>query len=230
MDCQRYVNGNFTHHVRHGPKKAAGISGSIHHYQIVINMKKTLLIVSTFLIIGNAMSQKIDFGLNGGLNISTLHINNQSTVNSKAGLNLGLFFRVNTGHGWAINPGLLYSMEGAKVENSGNVIYRLNYLNVPVLLQYQITKGLRLEGGAQMGFLLSARIKSGNIIQNAQNLNSTAFSLPFGVNYIGRKGVGFDARYNFGLSNLNNDTNGPIIQSNVFQLGIIYMVHNPYRK
>ncbi|MDE3214609.1 MAG: PorT family protein [Bacteroidota bacterium] len=194
-------------------------------------MKKLGLILATFLLLGSAYSQKIDFGLNGGLNISTLHINDQSTVNSKAAINLGFFFRLNTGHDWAISPALNFSMEGAKVIDPGNnVVYRLNYLNIPVLLQYQITRGLRLEGGPQMGFLLGAKAKTGSIITPASEINSTAFSLPFGVSYTGKNRIGFDARYNFGLSNLDNNTNGPIIQSNVFQLDLIYMVHNPHRK
>jgi Outer membrane protein beta-barrel domain len=193
-------------------------------------MKRIWLILSSFLVMGNAISQKIDFGLNGGLNLSTLHINDQSTVDTKAAINLGFFFRVNTGHYWALSPGLNFSMEGAKVMNpESNVIYRLNFLNIPVLLQYQLTRGLRLEGGPQMGFLVSAKAKTGNIITNASQINSTAFSLPFGISYIGKEGIGFDARYNFGLSNLDNNTNGPIIQSNVFQLDLLYMIHNPHR-
>ena len=82
--------------------------------------------------------------------------------------------------------------------------------------------GFRLEGGPQLGFLLSAKTKSGNVTVTSNGFQSTAVSIPLGVRYLAPSGIGLDARYVFGLSNINANKNGPTIQSNVFQLGVFY--------
>ena len=87
--------------------------------------------------------------------------------------------------------------------------------------------GFRLEGGPQIGFLLNAKTKSGNVTVNNTSFKSTAFSIPLGVGYLTSSGVGLDARYVFGLSNINDSENGPTIQSNVFQLGLFYQLSDP---
>ncbi len=57
------------------------------------------------------------------------------------------------------------------------------------------------------------------------NFKSTAFSIPLGIGYLTTSGLGFDARYVFGLSNINENS-GPTIQSNVFQFGIFYQFND----
>ena len=91
-----------------------------------------------------------------------------------------------------------------------------------VLLQYFIQNGVRKEGGTQIGFLIKAKTKVGDVSVDNKNVKSTAFSIPLGVGYLTATGVGFDVRYVFGLSNISNVASGPTIQSNVFQLGIFY--------
>jgi hypothetical protein len=92
-----------------------------------------------------------------------------------------------------------------------------------VLAQYMFDNGFRIEAGPQIGFLMSAKNKAGDITENVKdNLKSTNFSIPVGVGYLTSSGLGFDARYNFGLSNINNTSSPTKIHSNVFQFGIFY--------
>ena len=58
-------------------------------------------------------------------------------------------------------------------------------------------------------------------------ISAVAFSIPLGVGYLAASGLGYDARYVFGLSNINDSENGPTVQSNVFQLGIFYQLSDP---
>jgi hypothetical protein len=82
--------------------------------------------------------------------------------------------------------------------------------------------GLRLEGGPQLGFLLSAKDKiNSTVTDQKKNYQSVAVSLPLGISLLTRTGFGLDARYVFGLGNVN-EAKGPVIQSNVFQFGIFY--------
>jgi hypothetical protein len=196
-------------------------------------MKKILGFITFFFLILHLYAQKIDFGLRGGLNISTFNFSDKSSIDSKAGLHLGAFFRIHASPKWALQPEFIYSMEGAREPLTGSdnmTVYRLNYLNVPVMLQRIFNNGFRIEGGPQIGFLLNSRIKSGNGTVNNPGFIASSFSIPLGVSYLIPTGIGFDARYVFGLSNINNQNRGVIIQSNVFQLGIIYMVRYPQKR
>jgi outer membrane translocation and assembly module TamA len=83
--------------------------------------------------------------------------------------------------------------------------------------------GFRIEAGPQVGFLINAKSKSSNVSVNVKdNFKKTNFSIPVGLGYLTSSGLGFDARYNFGISNLNNTSNSTKIHSNVFQFGLFY--------
>src|SRR5664279_5180247 len=109
-------------------------------------MKKAVVLATTLCILLGSKAQQAHFGFKGGVNIAQLHFNdNAISPDSKVGVNLGIFAHIHASKTWAIQPELLYSLEGAqKVGNSGTN-YSLNYLNVPVLLQYMFSNGFRLE-------------------------------------------------------------------------------------
>ena len=183
-------------------------------------MKKTAIFVASLFLLFTAKAQDVHFGVKGGVNVSQLHFSDNTPTNSKAGLHLGVLAHIHLTKTWAIQPELLYSQEGAK--NPG-VTYNLNYLNVPVLLQYMFENGFRLEGGPQVGFLLNAKTKTGNVTVDYKRFKSTAFSIPLGLGYLTSSGLGLDARYVFGISNIY-DLNNPTCHSNVFQLGLFYQL------
>jgi hypothetical protein len=190
-------------------------------------MKKIATTATSVFLLFTATAQQAYFGLKGGVNVSRLHFNNNEvSSNSRTGLNVGMFATIPASATWAVQPELLYSPEGGRKAGDGQTDYNLNYLNVPVLLQYMLNHGLRVEGGAQIGFLLNAKIRSGNITANNTGFRSTAFSIPLGVGYLASSDVGLDLRYLFGLSNINDSENGRVTQSNVFQLGIFYRLRD----
>lgn len=187
-------------------------------------MKKASFLILLLFALCRANAQQAHFGIKGGVNVSNLHFNDNSVTDSKIGVHLGVLAHIHASETWAVQPELLYSLEGAKAANNSDVSYNLNFLNVPVLLQYMFHNGFRLEGGPQIGFLISAKTKSNDVTVTDHGFESTAISIPLGVGYLTTSGWGLDARYVFGLSNLNSNKNGPTIQSNVFQLGIFYQL------
>ena len=187
-------------------------------------MKRIIIFILSGFIFFTSNAQKTYFGIKGGLNVSSLHFGDNTSLDSKIGFHVGGLAHIHASKTWAIQPEIFYSLEGAKgtLPNNNKLTYNLNYINVPVLLQYFFDNGFRLEGGPQMGFLLSAKTKTGNLTVDNKGFESTAFSIPLGIGYLTAEGLGFDARYVFGLSNINDNKNGPTIQSNVFQFGIFY--------
>ena len=83
--------------------------------------------------------------------------------------------------------------------------------------------GFRIEAGPQVGFLMNAKTKVGNNSTDIKNnLKSAVFSIPLGLGYVTMSGLGFDARYNFGISNIYKTDAAPVTHSNVFQFDIFY--------
>jgi len=188
-------------------------------------MKKTIIFMATLFSLTTIKAQNVHFGIKGGLNASSLNYSPEnSDQQTKIGFNLGLLAHIHTSNkDWAIQPEIYYSAEGAKSKSASNASLNLGYLNIPVLAQYMFDNGFRIEAGPQLGFLMSAKNKTGNVSVNVKdNLKNTNFSIPVGLGYLTSSGFGFDARYNFGLSNINNTSSATKIHSNVFQFGIFY--------
>ncbi|MEO6187300.1 MAG: porin family protein [Ginsengibacter sp.] len=185
-------------------------------------MKKTIIFAFSLFLLHSAQAQQTHFGIKGGLNASSLHFEDNSSYDSKIGFHAGVLAHIHASHNWAIQPEVIYSLEGAKRTVSGTDIkVDLNYVNVPVLFQYMVNDGLRLEAGPQLGFLVNSKTKTGNVSVTNKNFQTVAVSIPVGAGYLTTSGLGFDARYVFGLTSINEKDN-PKVQSNVFQFGIFY--------
>lgn len=192
-------------------------------------MKKTIILAASFfLLAAGASAQKAHFGIKGGMNASSLNSDpNNSDLQTKIGFNAGLLAHIHGAHAqWAVQPEIYYSAEGAKLKSNDTKI-NLGFLNVPVLVQYMFDNGFRIEAGPQIGFLLNAKNKVNSTSTDVKDgYNSTNFSIPVGLGYLTTTGLGFDARYNFGLSDISKSSASKV-HSNVFQFGIFYQFSDP---
>jgi Outer membrane protein beta-barrel domain len=174
---------------------------------------------------GNVTAQNANFGIKGGLNVYTINNENDADYDSKAGFNLGLLSHIHLAKQWAIQPEIVYSLQGAMI-NTGNIETKINlgYINIPVLFQYMFDNGFRLQAGPQLGFLVNAKSKTGGLsVDIKDNLNIVDFGLGVGAGYVHTpSGFGVDARYNFGLSNINENSSDKSFNRG-FQLGVFYL-------
>ena len=166
-------------------------------------------------------SNRVYFGLKGGVNISNMALED---LGNKAGIYGGFFleFKFNS---FAIQPELLFSMQGAKLSGFGykwewdyeygydwdvsyNVKYNNYYINVPLMAKYYVVDGFSIEMGAQLGFLLSAKVKMkvGSHVADEDyksTLNDVDFALNFGASYqIPNSPFGLSVRYSLGITDL----------------------------
>jgi hypothetical protein len=193
-------------------------------------MKKTIIFAASFLMLTSlgVNAQKVHFGVKAGMNASSLNFEGNDNMQTKIGFNAGILAHIHSNSAqWGFQPELYYSSEGAKNKSNSDASLNLGYLNVPVLVQYMFDNGFRIEAGPQVGFLLSAKSKVGDNSEDVKDgYKGTAFSVPVGVGYLTHSGLGFDARYNIGVSNIV-DNDGPSVKSNVFQFGIFYQFSDP---
>ncbi len=174
-----------------------------------------------------AQAQEISsktFGIKAGANFSNLRStdgNNSESADMKVGLHGGVFLNIPVGSIFSINPEVIYSLEGAK-DNTDDSKINLNYLNIPILLQYNNESGVFIETGPQIGFLFSAKARyAGTSVDLKDQLEKTNLSWCIGAGYKLLSGVGFNARYNLGLSNIaKNATGDPKTKNNAFQLSL----------
>ena len=160
------------------------------------------------------------FGIKGGVNIANLNLDSDADLASKTSFYLGALAHLHISQHFAIQPELMYSGQGAKYDETDTKI-NLNYINLPILAQYMTGSGFRLQTGPQVGALVSAKVKDDdNSTDIKDEYKKIDFSWVFGASYVSNSGLGIDARYNLGLSNINDGADK--IKNRVFQVGLFY--------
>jgi hypothetical protein len=204
---------------------------SLHKHSV---MKKLSLMAVVLLVTSAIYAQRTttQFGIKAGVNLSNLEIENAADGDHRTGFHVGGLAHIHVSPQFAVQPELMYSLQGRE-QTIGGVNYRTNlsYINLPVLLQYMAGGGFRLETGPQLGILVDAESKAGNTEYNAKNSYKTPdISWALGAGYLTNVGIGFDARYNLGLSNIN-DVNATKIRNRVWQFGVFYQfMNNPVHR
>src|SRR6478752_6938197 len=119
-------------------------------------MKKLFLFVLTVTLSTFLFAQgDTKFGLKGGLNIATTTNSSGGSRDNKVGFHLGGLAHIHITPQFALQPEVVYSSQGAKYTiSNGEHQLNLNYINIPVLLQYMFGNGFRLQTGPQLGFLV----------------------------------------------------------------------------
>lgn len=189
-------------------------------------MKKiSLLIVSVFLSTILLAQHGPEFGIKAGLNIANMSIEPEvRNTDVRLGMHAGLLAHIHLAPEWALQPEIVYSAQGFE-DKVSNVTWKLNYINVPILVQYMFNNGFRLQAGPQVGFLASAKINNTDIKDDLKKIDA---GLGLGIGYLSFSGFGIDARYNLGLSNVN-DGGSTELKNRVFQVGLFYMFNSQHK-
>lgn len=165
----------------------------------------------------------VNIGIKGGVNVYNIKNSNDVKYDPRPGLHFGLLGHIHLNSQFALQPELVYSTQGAKTKiGSDNII--MDYINVPLLLQYMFDNGFRIQAGPQLGLLVRAKSKNNdNTTDIKDDLKPIDVGLSVGASYVfPPSGFGLDARYNFGLSSINKESN--VTSTNRgFQLGVFYI-------
>ena len=189
------------------------------------------------------MESKVRFGLKGGVNLATLHLTSEDfpagmtpNTNMKTSGFGGVFVNLPLSTSFRLQPEVVFSSQGSKLEggalSSGTYEIDAQYINVPVMFQYQTMGGFFVEAGPQVGFLVKAEQDGPDDtgdgdVDIKDNMKTTDFAVAGGIGYLSRIGLGINARYNAGLSNVFNaeDDNSQYsgkAKNSVVQIGLVY--------
>ncbi len=176
-----------------------------------------------------------------GMNIANATDLNSSS--SRIGFTGGIEGEYQANEWLGLSAGVMYSQQGTKFEQEGSLWgltanatekVNLDYINVPILAHFYVTKGLALNVGVQPGFNVNSKVKfDGNIaglaggtdVDIKDGVNSFDFSVPMGVSYEYSNFV-LDARYNLGVTKLIKDDYNKYLsndsKNSVFQITLGY--------
>lgn len=156
------------------------------------------------------------FGIKAGINFA--NVTNASSINSsnQSGFMVGVFMAPSSKSIVSYRTELLYSKQGYNYStntNTGNV--NLDYIVLPQLMGINITKFVQLQLGAQMAYLLNAKVDSTNSNGSTSNGNIMDYYNRFdygaaaGAEIYPIKNLVIGARYNISFGNLYKDYSDP---------------------
>lgn len=163
-----------------------------------------------------------------GLNVATL---TGGDDDPRLGLAIGAEFEYQITKLFSLSAGALYSMQGSKGDDTStgskirNTI-KLDYINMPILANIYVIKGLAVKFGIQPGFNISSEAKatqggtsiSANLSELGFDVKTFDFSIPVGLSYEFNNFV-IDGRYNIGVTKV---IDGYTPKNSVFQFTVGY--------
>ena len=183
------------------------------------NMKTRIMILAVLSISVLTTSAQIGAGIKGGFNFASLTGFNGD---SRVGAHAGLFLHYTINNRWCFQPEILYSGEGQWYSSDlDQRILTLDYIQIPLMIQYFPVKQLYFEFGPQFGILTSAhdRGEDGINFNVKDDFAPTQIGLNIGVGVKASYSLSFYGRYNFGLTDVSRFDN-IVDQSRVGQLGM----------
>lgn len=179
-------------------------------------MKKILVAFLFSILATSAFAQaQVAIGLKAGANFSKFDAEGADNLTSFHGGAFALFKLTKIG----IQPEILFSQQGADV---GDFDFKTSYMTIPVMLKLYLVAGLNLQAGPQFGFLTSAEFDGSDA---KESLKSSDISANIGLGWDLPFGLTLDARYNLGLSDVNDGGfDGESLKSRVVQVSVGYKI------
>ena len=186
-------------------------------------MKKVLMIAAMMIATLSASAQnevgQVTLKPMVGMNLATMTNTNDSKL--RVGLAAGVEAEYGIAENVSVSLGALYSMQGVKFSRrligaDTDWTFKLDYINIPVMINCYLFKGFAIKAGIQPAFKASAKLKAEASVDGASAKDTEsisdyvkgfALSVPVGLSYEYENFV-FDARYNLGVTKAFKDNNG----------------------
>lgn len=207
----------------------------------VIKKSKTmkfskLIIPILVLAAGSVKSQK--FGVKAGANFSSLSKGfDYQDTKILVGVHAGVFANIALSDQFNLKPELLYNGLGSKVEYAQNQIgseytRRLDYISIPLMLEYRFVPKAFLEAGPQLSYMINAKEKY-TLLNGSETtakiskdfLNKLDFGIGIGAGYNFTDKIGVNVRYVAGVTDIYKYNDGDAVRNNNIQLGLTYLIN-----
>jgi hypothetical protein len=167
-------------------------------------------------------------GLWFGPGISDLGGSGNYEMKLKTGVHGGLFLAVQLNHKLILQPELSYSNAGAKYQTNNGVNHSLflNYVNMPLQVQYSFSKRFRVQTGPQLSVLIATKDKvmgTETGFFTSQDFQTVDLLWGAGINCMVHSRFGIYSHYNFSIGKMNNGGVNTF-KNKVLQIGVLYVL------
>ncbi|MGB4654857.1 MAG: porin family protein [Bacteroidales bacterium] len=178
-----------------------------------------VLLLATITLVANS---QVRFGVKGGLNITNYVLDDEKIDDNDAkyGFNAGIYFRLPVAGFISLQPELLYTQKGSKIEMTKyrvviNTKSSTDYIELPVLLDFAVFDALHVQVGPYFSYLINKEAVTSNSSNNSiinqvkeefkkVKLNELDYGLAFGASFVSRR-LELSLRYNHGLQTLGKE-------------------------
>ncbi len=189
-------------------------------------MKKSILTVFLLAVVSTlSFGQGFKFGPKAGLNVSN-YTGGDFKSDALVGIHLGGLLSFGIGNTFSIQPEVLFSTQGAKIDDGGvKEDFKTNYVAVPVMLKFRAPGGIYIEAGPQAAFKTGENVKHQTIETFSKNLD---LAVAGGLGFQAGFGLGIGARYVAGISKVGDFTKvgniNPDFKNSVIQVSLFYAI------
>ena len=157
-----------------------------------------------------------EFGVKGGFNMSNFLSDNDEATDENIlyGFNAGVYATLPISDFVAIQPEILFTTRGSKLEYnsdiaSGDAKFKLNYIEVPLLVRVNITKNFNLQAGGYASYLVSSKVTGEGTVDfeepvDTDDLNKFDAGIAAGVG-VDFSPISIGVRYNYGLTKVGKE-------------------------
>jgi len=165
----------------------------------------------------NHESNGTRLGIKGGVNLSSFFTKDDSNSKMLTGFNFGVFGKMQISNQISVQPEFNFTTKGAEVVYNSLIVdgtarFRLNYVEIPLLLVINITRNFNINAGPYAAYMISGIVKNEsninlfNFEQNieTQDYNRVDAGIALGAG-IDLGAISLGARYNYGLTNVGKE-------------------------
>jgi hypothetical protein len=190
-------------------------------------MKTKLVNLSVALLISQLVMAQFHLGVKAGANLTKVD-GKSFKEQFEYGYAVGGFAEIKLSDKFSFNPEVLFNQYTSTLDSSYKSIYenviasdqskvKLNYLTIPLILDYKFLGPVHLQAGPQFGILMN---KDENFLQNGEDaFKKGDFSMAFGAQ-VKVAQFRFTGRYLIGLNNINDIDNQDKWKNQVIQLTV----------
>ncbi|MFI5186374.1 MAG: porin family protein [Chitinophagales bacterium] len=190
-------------------------------------MKTKFLSLAVALLISQLMMAQFHLGFKAGANITKVD-GKSFQQEFRYGYNLGGFAEIGLGKKFSFEPEVLFNQYSSTLDSNYKSIYenviasnqskvKLNYLTIPLLLDYKLIGPIHIQAGPQFGVLMN---QDKSFLQNGGNaFKNGDFSMVAGAQ-IKLAQLRITGRYLIGLNNINDIDNQDKWKNQVIQLSV----------
>jgi hypothetical protein len=199
----------------------------IFHKTNVMKSKLSLLVLA-LLAVTLTQAQGLHFGIKGGANLTKVD-GKAMTDEFNYGYQLGGFAEVGLGKKWFIQPEVMWTEYRTRTADdfediinfpangSNRQEVKLNYLAIPITLNYRLLDWFSLHAGPQFGVLLN---QDKNLLQNGRDaFNAGVVSLVGGAQ-LNFGGFHITGRYFTNINDINSGDVNEAWKNKGFQVGV----------